>query len=225
MTLDNPTGPGVAFAGRPHRCLCLRTVRRRRGREQAALAAQLHAGAVADRDAGRLSPALAAGERALKIVEHGPGEFLPRMLRSCGTRSAPSVRQCATTTSPATLTGEPPQSWTATTTTIPSRRRGSTLVAAGNCAGSAGVCGGVVLGRWLAWISGAAGGAAAGRAVPALFLGPAVGVQRGRERAAGIESFAGVLGQGAHEHGIQAGEVGATLADRCWAPRRRPAGE
>ena len=55
----------------------LRTVRRRRGREQAALAAPLHAGAVADRDAGRLSPALAAGERALKIVEHGPGEFSP----------------------------------------------------------------------------------------------------------------------------------------------------
>ena len=55
----------------------LRTVRRRRGREQAALAARLHAGAVADRDAGRLSPALAAGERALKIVEHGPGEFSP----------------------------------------------------------------------------------------------------------------------------------------------------
>ena len=55
----------------------LQAVRRRRGREQAALAARLHAGAVADRDAGRLSPALAAGERALKIVEHGPGEFSP----------------------------------------------------------------------------------------------------------------------------------------------------
>ena len=55
----------------------LRTVRRRRGREQATQAARLHAGAVADRDAGRLLPALAAGERALKIVEHGPGEFSP----------------------------------------------------------------------------------------------------------------------------------------------------
>ena len=53
----------------------LRTVRRRRGREQGGLAARLHARAVADRDAGRLSPALAAGERALTIVEHGPGEF------------------------------------------------------------------------------------------------------------------------------------------------------
>src|SRR4029077_6131177 len=42
---------------------------------QAALAARLHARAVADRDAGRLSPALAAGERGLTIVEHGAGAF------------------------------------------------------------------------------------------------------------------------------------------------------
>jgi tetratricopeptide (TPR) repeat protein len=61
-----PTGSAVSL---------LRTVRRGRGREQAALAARLHAGAVADRDAGRLSPALAAGERVLKIVEHRPGEL------------------------------------------------------------------------------------------------------------------------------------------------------
>ena len=53
----------------------LRTVRRRRGRDQAAQVSRLHARAVADRVAGRLSPALAAGEHALKIVEHGPGEF------------------------------------------------------------------------------------------------------------------------------------------------------
>ena len=55
----------------------LRTVRRRRGRDQGAQVSRLHARAVADRDAGRLSPALAAGEHALKIVEHGPGEFSP----------------------------------------------------------------------------------------------------------------------------------------------------
>ena len=55
----------------------LRTVRRRRGRDQAAQVSRLHARAVADRDAGRLSPALASGDHALKIVEHGPGEFSP----------------------------------------------------------------------------------------------------------------------------------------------------
>jgi len=63
----------------------LRAVRRRRGREQAALAAQLHAGAVADRDAGRLSPALAAAERALKIIEHAPGEFSTDAAVVCNT--------------------------------------------------------------------------------------------------------------------------------------------
>ena len=117
---------------RPWRRLCrrapllsvLRTVRRRRGREQAALAARLHARAVADRDAGRLSPALAAGERALKIVEHGPGGFSVDAAVVWNTIGTIREAMCDYD-SAGSAYRRAAESWTATSTTTPSCRRGS----------------------------------------------------------------------------------------------------